>query len=231
MITATMTSAEVHAAVARHYDSIMAHAAHKFKALRRQCIRLHVKSASTAYIREEHGMRLAIVLRLTGNVPAVHIAAHVPETNEWVEASGRAPCSCYTMHYIHRYAERVLGMRDMPLELVLMKKIARNNSCVLAYHDDTGRRVYAGRDGLSLCVNDARRGMLVHRTFVSMDMLKDTQREAHSRLMEQIDKYERFCREHPAGDMDVVGDIPSFLTLMEAEKIYGKFFNDKKKRK
>ncbi len=85
----------------------------------------------------------------------------------------------YTVHYLHRYAERILGKPDMSVNAVLASLTPAD--LILAYQE--GRNaVFVTVFGMVFCTSDEAKGVVVFRTVVSASMLKTSQKEVFRQL-------------------------------------------------
>lgn len=85
----------------------------------------------------------------------------------------------YTVHYLHRYAERILGKPGMNIDAVLASLTPAD--LILAYQNGQNA-VFVTVFGMVFCTNDEAKGVVVFRTVVSASMLKTSQKEVYRQL-------------------------------------------------
>lgn len=122
------------------------------------------------------------------------------ETNDYVCATSlldeenSAEQFSYTPHFLRRYAERALGIENMPINRVLAHIEREVAYTVLIYKNDTSK-VVATSMGLYLQKIDYKRGINICKTFVSVDMFKSSQIKAYMVVADLIKEYsERYTK-------------------------------------
>ena len=134
--------------------------------------------------------------------------------------------------YLKRFAERFLK-KDLPIAKILQKIYTSFTGAVQLYSDDKTRRVvFAIPEGLILTEYEQEKHIIHYKTFVSMDMLKKTQKRSYEKisafLMEscqQIAKArdtgndERLCVVYRRFYNDI-----DLLDTKEAQAVYSSFF-------
>lgn len=138
----------------------------------------------------------------------------------------------YTSHYFRRYQERTHSRHSYPT--IVAQYMARTLIASLLYLDfDNGRAVYAIPDGLSLCTLDKDKWLIIHRTFVSAEMLKTSQREAYAIYLEHQDDIMHFTNKafrkkwkHAKDFYHSVEDAPLNNLREIAGKIYAQYWEE-----
>ena len=73
-----------------------------------------------------------------------------------------------------------------------------NRNVVKIYESEDGKQLaYASRNGITLCRHDRERGVTKHCTYVSRDMLGETQEAALETILgdiDEIDEKQRLCK-------------------------------------
>jgi len=89
-----------------------------------------------------------------------------------------------TSHFVERYIERMHLPEGTTQEEALLLYFT-NNSYTTAIYSDDKSFVKAGMEGLALCTDDSEY-CVTSRTFVSMDMLKKSQKEAVEKVIDKL---------------------------------------------
>ena len=138
----------------------------------------------------------------------------------------------YTPHFLRRYAERVLGVEDMPVNRVLAHIEREVAYTVLIYKDDTSK-VIATSMGLYLQKVDRRRGINICKTFVSIDMMRSSQIKAYEVVADLIREYSEKYNKIQRLDnirMDFARDcMARGITEKDLINAYGEYFCKTKK--
>lgn len=165
---------------------------------------------------------------------------YIKETNEYILVTAKASqnddaCMVFTPHYIRRMGERIYGDKEMEVNKILTYFILHSNTSINIYHHDRNY-VFATKGGISLAIFDERRNLMVLKTFVSVEMLKNTQIEAWNRVAGIIETFDKFVEDESARNGTTTTDLLrqlsveiSKLDLDEINNIYGEHFNKKKK--
>lgn len=229
MITASMTAPDIAKEFDRHRERIDKWCDYRLVELRKWCIGHHVKSAWKTLTHEAYGLRYMVVLYYGGITKSGKVVlAFCNETNEWVEDVPVSYGMCTsTTHFFRRYAERALGDKEMALEKAAQYFVTRNaaNICVYCKGDDF---VYAVNDGIILCRLDRKRSILVRKTFVSMEMLRHTQKTAYDKIKDVLAHYEDKVRECARSGTSVtsvtIDSTYAHILMNEANDIYKQYF-------
>lgn len=232
MLTARSTPEDIARFIEKNAERMAGIEEELGRQLRKLCIRNRMKTAARSVVKTVDGTRVAFLCRyeLRGFGFVCYHQMYVSETNEWLSrVYARSDCAfSITAHCVRRYAERCLGDRDMPAEKVLMQLTKRNACFYTVYYDDAGHQVRACRDGLFLCLMDERRSILVQKTFVSMDMLKRTQRAAYDAVQRLFLREGFGVSETVESALNSRFDALVIPTCERAIDIYAEFFKDKK---
>lgn len=96
--------------------------------------------------------------------------------------------------------------------------------------------MFATNGGISLAIHDEKRDLMLMKTFVSKEMLKNTQIEAFDYVAALIDRFDRFVEDETDRNGNTSYDIllelskeMSKLNLEKVNEIYGKHFKIRKK--
>lgn len=91
--------------------------------------------------------------------------------------------TAYTPHFFKRYALRACG-KDVGLKdaIPCFVSTSRRDSIIVYYNDKNGEFAYANEMGLLLGKFDIRRSVSVFRTFVSYDMLGQSQKDTFCKV-------------------------------------------------
>lgn len=165
---------------------------------------------------------------------------YIKETNEYILVTAKASKNddaymVFTPHYIRRMGERIYGDKEMEVNKILTYFILHSNTSINIYHHDRNY-AFATQGGISLAIFDERRNLMVLKTFVSVEMLKNTQIEAWNRVAGIIETFDKFVEDESARNGTTTTDLLrqlgveiSKLDLDEINNIYGEHFNKKKK--
>lgn len=165
------------------------------------------------------------------------IFIYCKETNDYVcacvlldEANNMEQFS-YTPHFLRRYAERALGVENMPINKVLAHIEREVAYTVLIYKDETSK-VLATSMGLFLQKIDRKRGINICKTFVSIDMLKSSQIKAYVVVADLIGEYsERYNKVQRNDNIRADFAIDCMvrgITEKDLIDAYGEYFKRKK---
>ncbi len=102
--------------------------------------------------------------------------------------TGAAQIDCYTYHFMERYRQRTSKL-VMPMREVVGRFALANISNICIWQDeDDSRRAFAVRQGLAFAKADRVYNRWIYTTYVSNDMLGETQREAKAIIQELLDR-------------------------------------------
>lgn len=239
MIVATMTEREITQILLNDIDRVKAFDVHKEKVLMRELRKSRRDLVAQSYEYHTNNANYILVLRVHRNGYVSRLRfAFIEETLEYVSpitmGSVRGLMS-YSTHLLRRYAERVLHDTSLPIKTILLK-FTENFIASCIYSD--GKRFVSGcKDGICLGMFDEKRGFFVFKTFVSVDMLKESQFaawnkvESHYRYSLEVKrKYGLYSEEFQR----LLASFPEErrLTVEEAQNIYASYFDkDSEERK
>lgn len=113
---------------------------------------------------------------------------YYPATTLQHEGEYDAEHYTYTTHFLHRYAERALGVPDMPVNKILVR-IQSDVVYAVTVYQNGDNRVQAIPNGIILQRHDNKRGIYACKTFVSVDMMRSSQIKAFSVVADLLRKY------------------------------------------
>ena len=166
-----------------------------------------------------------------------NIFVYCKETNDYVcvaslfDEENCAEQFSYTPHFLRRYAERALGIENMPTNRVLAHIEREVAYTVLIYKNDSSK-VVATSIGLFLQKIDNKRGINICKTFVSVGMLKSSQIKAYMVVAELIEEYSERYNKVQRNDNIRADFVKDCLARGVVEKdlidAYGEYFKNKK---
>lgn len=136
----------------------------------------------------------------------------------------------YTQHFLMRYAERTHLPEGLDLDDILMEFINSNSVMAALYYDEKKlRSVHATPKGVVLSVEIPDSPWRINKTFISVDMLKPSQREAYRAVLHILDQRLNIaarCSSDEEALCELMENSSSVRTdLQEAFDIYGEYFN------
>lgn len=187
MLTARSTPEDIARFYERYSERVQSIEERHFKQMYQWCVRNRKPSMDRSVVHTIEGTKVAFLFRFERKGRKDDLIsykyAYIAETNEWITKQyEKYEASALTVHAIHRYAERALGQTGMTAENVMMQMVKRNGVYVVVYADEKDNFVRACRDGIFLGRRDNTRNVEVFKTFVSMEMLKQTQRAAYDEV-------------------------------------------------
>lgn len=241
MIMTTMTA-----------DEVEAHMKQDMKELRKQLLR--VKREWTQYV-DRHG-GLGLIFSRTYHLYNAHTRQEYIVVMMWLPSTRRMDICTYlavvkdarqtyyirkksssdvqicafTHHFFLRYAER-MGMPTKDIDQIIRLYSERNQLEQNIYKDDWDhptRSVYANRSGIMLAKVTPLH-WCIYATFVSTQMLKDTQVDARNEVTDILQRAQGIYETTLSVGADV-GDFEHILsqltkhTSMAASEIYAKFW-------
>lgn len=111
----------------------------------------------------------------------------VDETREYYDLnrSINSVTMAYCIHFLRRYAERFLGNPDMEISEIIREYVFHDKARTRIYK--CGKKsVYASPNGIILGILDDKRDIFHAKTFVSLDMLKPTQRRSWEKVGDRV---------------------------------------------
>lgn len=235
MLTGTMNSEDLQRVYESDKERIFRFLNHKENELRRQLKKGFSTKCAKCYDYHTPNADYKLTLCTYSRRSIIDVYMYIKETNEYVVASARTnerdkACLVFTPHYIRRMGERIYGDRDMDVNKVLTYFILHSNTSINIYHKDRNY-VYAMHGGISLALYDAKRDLMLLKTFVSIEMLKSTQKTAFERVASLVERYDDFMENEAARNGYAADELLlalsrecSTLDLDEVNNIYGQFF-------
>lgn len=237
MITASMTANEMRKVRLMDESRINAFQLQKAEELKREMKRQKVKSMAKVYEFTTPNADYFIVVSVKhGGIFAAGVFVYLSETNEYIPMTRKSSlhddCFAMSVHFIKRYAERHLK-KDMPPIKVLPKFFMSFIGAVRLYYDEKTRRiVFAVPEGLILATYDESKHIVHYKTFVSMDMLKESQYSSYEKISAFLkESCNRIVEARDTGDDDklevaykMVYRDAELLDTSEAKAIYSSFF-------
>lgn len=187
MITASMTSGEIRRVrnldEARIYEFQMRKANELKREMRKQNVRQITKTFEFATPNADY---VIVVGVKHGDVFASGVFIYLKETNEYIPMSRNEgyseDCFAMSVHFLKRFAERFLK-KDLPIAKILQKIYTSFTGAVQLYSDGKTRRVvFAIPEGLILTEYEQEKHIIHYKTFVSMDILKKTQKRSYEKI-------------------------------------------------
>lgn len=246
MLLLSMTPSEMRQSIRADYPTIVPTIAEVSKRWRKQVLRSNrtrrmVRTDSVTCIKSKQEYLFVHVWdpdirRLDYLVlfAVVHDFAHTYYIADTLNdsSSDRDILTVYTDHFFRRFAERTGMSKDTTIEQAIAAYYRGYTQNVLLYWDDTDdhnchRAVYAEQQGIKLSDVEENKWIL-YRTFVSLDMLKSSQREAYRNVMEIIERCNNMrikCDRNYDSFVDYIKENSDDLAIInEARDIYAKYF-------
>ncbi len=242
MITGTMTGDELY--LVYNKDAVRLHAFSKEKAKRliREVRKGLMSFTSACYDCKTNNADYKVCVFVDRRVSAFlyNVYVYVRDTNDYVDVSilstdAHVEQFSYTPHCLHRYAERFLKKPDMPINKILAH-IEREVAYTLVIYEDEWSKVVASTVGLFLQKRDWKRGMVVNKTFVSVEMLRTSQIETYVKVADTLAKFSAMfdkVRKMPKNIHEQFNEELYRMGVSKADiyNAYGSYFNNKKKRR
>lgn len=240
MLTGTMNAADLHKVYECDKERLFCFLHHKETDLRRQLKKGFSKKCAKCYDYRTSNAEYKLSICAYSRRSIIDVYMYIKETNEYIMVTARAnlyddACLVFTPHYIRRMGERIYGDKDMEVNKILTYFILHSNTSINIYHDDR-KYVFALQGGISLAQLDKKRNLMVMKTFVSTEMLKNTQIAAWERVASIIEHFDTLTEDEVGRNgftsADVLYELSkevSSLDLEEINNIYGDYFNKKEK--
>lgn len=103
------------------------------------------------------------------------------------------PINIFSTHFFRRYAERE-GLPYVMPNIITQFFMANRNQIMIYESDDKKQSAYAFRNGISLSSYNPQLHIVKHCTYISRDMLGETQENALSTVLDELDRAESFQR-------------------------------------
>lgn len=146
--------------------------------------------------------------------------------------TGSAQIDLYTCHFMERYQQRCTRLQ-LPMKEIVKRYALGNISNLCIWRNDADdRRVLAVRQGLIFAKADREYNRWVYTTYVSNDMLGETQREAKAVIQELLDRQDtlfngtRRYHELEWQMLDEYINVRLRELRPQAEEIYNRYFED-----
>ena len=246
MILLSMTRTEIRDAIRADYPTIVPKVAEVSKQWRKQVLRsnrqrrmVRVDSLTCVKSKQEYlfvhvwdpnirRLDYFILFAVVHDYYTYYIADPLNDSG-----SERDVLTVYTNHFFLRFAERTGMGRDTPVEKAIAAYYRGYTHPVLLYwgkegDDKSHRAVYAEQQGIKLTdvVPDK---WIIYRTFVSLDMLKPSQRKAYRNIMEVMERTNDLrnkCERKHEDFYSYFKDKESDIALInEACDIYAQYFD------
>ncbi len=237
MITASMTANEIRKVRNMDEPRINDFQMRKADELKREMKRQKVKSISKTYDFVTPNAEYCIAINVKrGDIFASGVFVYIKETNEYIPMSRTSvlheDCFAMSVHFIKRYAERHLK-KEFPPKKILSKFFTSFIGAVRIHLDEKrNRAVFAVPEGLVLATYEMGKHIIHYRTFVSIDMLKDTQLKSYEKIRSfLLGSCGKIVEARNKGDDDLLEAAyvsaykdAELLDTSEAKAIYGSFF-------
>ena len=240
MLTGTMNASDIQKIYVRDKERIFRFLSYREKDLRRYLRKGFSRKCARCYDYKTENAQYKLALCVYNKRSIFDVYMYIHETNEYILVTAKAnkdddACMVFTPHYIRRMGERIYGDKNMEVNKILTYFILHSNTSINIYYQDRNY-VFATKGGISLAIYDDRRDLMVLKTFVSVNMLKDTQIDAWNRVAGLIETFDKFVEDESARNGTTTADLLrqlgveiSKLDLDEINNIYGEHFNKKKK--
>lgn len=237
MITASMTANEMRKVRSMDESRINAFQLQKAEELKREMRRQRVKSMAKTYEFVTPNADYFIVVSVKhGGIFAAGVFVYLKETNEYIPMTRKSKLHddyfAMSVHFIKRYAERHLK-KNLPPVKVLPKFFMSFIGAVRLYFDEATKRVvFAVPEGLVLATYDLGKHIIHYKTFVSTEMLKESQYSSYKKISAFLqESCNRIVEARDTGDdvkleaayKDFYMDA-ELLDTSEAKAIYSSFF-------
>lgn len=203
-----------------------------YRSLRRN----KVNSIITAYDYKTSNADYKVTFYIRGKQVSVSgIFGFVKERNAYIAMTSVQKAEDYYMafsiHLIKRYAERYLK-KNISVPKALSHFVYDHTGSMLIYWDGNNRLVYAINGGIMLGIADPNKHIVYMNTFVSLDMLKDSQVKSYDKIRLFVEEAKkRLAYARGSGNLaqcDVACGLiykdMAELDLEEAKEIYATFF-------
>lgn len=186
MITGNMNIEDIHGVFDKNWKRIGAFAGRKAKVLIHELRKGMNRIAVKCYdLTTPDRTEFKVVVMARGVFFSFAVYAYCRETNLFYRCEYNEKIRtdsfnrAYTVHYLHRHAERILGKPGMSINAVLANLTPAD--LILAYQEGQNA-VFVTVFGMVFCTNDKAKGVVVFRTVVSASMLKTSQKEVYRQL-------------------------------------------------
>lgn len=238
MITSSMTANEISKIRIKDNGRLRAFQMRKADELRRQMKKMGLSKLNTCLDFKTPNAEYKVGFNVyPGNHFFSGIFAYLREDNAYVPMSTMVENKEYYMamtpHFFNRYAERYLK-KKMTISKAMSYFFYDFMGAIGIYADEEGRFVYAMDSGIMLGVCDVSRSILFMKTFVSLDMLKESQLKSYGKIKSYLEETrERIMKSRKTDDSNIINsefdkankDLIAVDTK-EAREIYATFFEE-----
>lgn len=238
MITSRMNASEIAKIRIKDNERIKAFQVNKAAELRRQLKKTGEKRISTCVDFKTPNAEYKVSFNVySGNNFFSGVFAYLREDNVYIAMSTPVKDKEYYMamspHFFNRYAERHLK-KKMTISKVMSYFFYDFMGAIGIYGDEDGKFVYAIDSGIMLGIFDFDRQILFIKTFVSLDMLKETQLRSFEKIKVNLDETRRRVMESRKSDDNEKVNFEfdkAYKNLLsvdatEARDIYATFFEE-----
>lgn len=233
MLTASMNSSDLLRILSADHERIIKWGQYRIKELRSELLKGMKEKIWKYYDYHTDNADYIIVIHCNraGKFGIIRFA-YIKETNEYLTKIQCVPgYNAISVHMLHRYAERVLNNKDLSIGETLLA-FSKLNMSIVIYYDDTNF-VAANERGLVLMKYDARRDIICMKTFVSLDLLKESQYSAWEKVCQILKSKQEFksftsqrkglTREERLKSLINIDD-EQVLSKQEAFELYATFY-------
>lgn len=239
MITSKMNASEIAKIRIKDNERIKAFQVNKAAELRRQLGKTGAKRISTCvdFKTPNAEYKISFNVYSGGDNFFSGVFAYLREDNVYIAMSTPVKDKEYYMamspHFFNRYAERHLK-KKMTISKAMSFFFYDFMGAIGIYGDEDGKFVYAIDSGIMLGIFDFDRQILFIKTFVSLDMLKESQLKSFEKVKANLDEARRRVMESRKSDDNekvnwefdkAYKDLLS-VDATEARDIYATFFEE-----
>ncbi len=185
-----MTSKEIRKAHSNNFRKLRYHTRKVSDSFYRKVVRCEAWNAAEIVDYDVNGVSYKSVI-FVPNIGGVLSLPYIylKDTNEYLfvpddifddPALKELPLHAFSVHLLKRIAERRFHDKDMGIDEILIKsgQLESNRETPIYTTPDGSSVVFATKDGIYLSSYDKKTGIYHHKTFVSEDMLGESQRKA-----------------------------------------------------
>lgn len=238
MITRCMTAADIAKIRIKDNERLRTFQVNKASELRRQLRRTGARKISTCVDFKTPNAEYKVSFNVYGGENFFSgVFAYLREDNVYIAMSTPVKDKEYYMamspHFFNRYAERHLK-KKMTISKAMSYFFYDFMGAIGIYGDEEGRFVYAIDSGIMLGIFDFDRQILFIKTFVSLDMLKETQLRSFEKIKANLDEARKRIVESRRSDNNEKVNFEfdkAYKDLLdvdatEARDIYATFFEE-----
>ena len=149
----------------------------------------------------------------------------------YIDTQG-AQIDLFTYHFMERYRDRTTKLQLSMMEVVKRYAINNISNICIWRNEEDNRRVFAVRQGLNFAKADKFYNRWIYTTYVSNDMLGETQREAKEIIKEILDRQDKLYNDTTRYNQLEWDMLDAFLTERMkqlrplAQEIYNSYYED-----